>query len=435
MLHKIALYDEKDRYDRKGRKKMKICMVEACEESDKGSIGAFYIRHHAERVGYQVDVLSNTSTKYDVELISVHHCTDFVRLAKMPKRAKIRIVGGHPMQNNPRPVIPYADIVCIGEGETWISKALPLIEKYGIDGVLNMPGTIVSKNHCLGDAIPKTLHENPLPENPPYLNRPGTRSAAWYVEIARGCPFSCSFCELGHSSKFRKYDSEYLKSVLDQCDLSKTRKINFYAPDEASHPGYRELYEYLKGRGFLAGFSSMRVESILKNMPPIRANQLIRVGIDGMSEDIRKKVGKPISDHMIIEYFKKLLENGHVQFKMFFIFSYPFETDADFECFEKLMSRIFMLDLKKNVSLRLKWTPFIPQPCTPMKDAKPAYSFDMYQKIELWHAKFKRPRNNPGWYIDSDGIMSWKSHTLQCQLTAGDETALLKYGKPITKMM
>jgi len=412
---------------------MKTCMIEACQPQDKGSIGAYYVMHHAREAGFEVDYKHRPSMKYDVELISVHHCSDFLRVAKMPKRAKVRIVGGHPMQNNPRPIIPYADIVCIGEGESWIKSALGLLKKYKLDinSLKELPGTIITGDHEDGDKIPDALMETPLPDNPPYLNRPDTRSAAWYIEIARGCPYKCSFCELGNSTKFRLYSIEKIKKTLDACDLTKTKKINFYAPDEASHPGYGELFDYMKERGFLAGFSSMRIESVMRKMPPIRANQLIRVGIDGLSERIRNQVNKPISDDMIVEYFKKLVDQGHVTFKCFFIFSYPGETMEDFKCFERLMRRILSIPLKKNLSLRIKWTPFIPQPCTPMKDEGGLYNFMMAQNIEVWHAKNRRPYNTPGWFIENDGMMGMKSHKLQCALTKGNEGIIKKLFKNI----
>lgn len=406
---------------------MNICMVEACREEDAGSIGAWYIVHHAGLAGYPVKIVRQSNKSYDVELISVHHCSDFERLAKMPKRAKIRIVGGHPMQNNPRPVIPFADAICVGEGESWIKQALPLLEKHGVDGLADLPGTIICKNWKYGDPVPAPNIENPLPDNPPYLNRPGTLSAAWYVEIARGCPYSCAFCELGNSMPYRIYTVDQIKKVLDQADIKKTRKINFYAPDEAAHPGYHEMFDYLMERGYMASFSSMRIDSILKRgLPALKRNVLLRVGIDGLTEETRRRVKKLITDDMIVEYFQQFIKRGHIQFKMFFIIGYPWEKVSDFDQFSELMRRIFEIPLKKNVSLRIKWTPFIPQPCTPLGREKAKYDFELIEKINIWHAINARPNHEPGWYVENDGLMSCRSHKRQCELTSGDETTLLR---------
>ncbi len=407
---------------------MRVCMMEPCADADAGSIGAFYIREHARRAGYAVDVLRRPKAGYDVELISVHHCTDYPRVAALPKLARWRILGGHPMVNNPRPVIPFADAICVGEGESWIGPALRALEATNkIESLAALPGTIICPEHRRGDPLPPANVERPLPDNPPYLNRPGTLSAAWYVEIARGCPYSCHFCELGHSTPFRLYSEDHLRGVLAQADTSITRKINFYAPDEASHPKYHELYAHLRERGFAAGFSSMRIDSVLRRgLPDIPPNMLIRVGIDGMSEEVRQRVNKPISDDSIVRYFSMMLERGHVNFKTFFIWAYPWEKAADFEGFERLMKRVMALPLRTNVSLRIKWTPFIPQPCTPLGGEKPRFDYRMFDRINVWHALNARPRRNPGWYIENDGMMSAATHRRQCEYTLGDETCLMR---------
>ena len=414
---------------------LKTCMIEACKDSDSGSIGAFYVAHHAEKAGYKPDFLRQTKTGYDVEMISVHHCTDFERLAAMPKKAKWRIVGGHPMQNNPRPAIPYADAICVGEGETWIKTALPLLEEtQDIKFLAALPGTIIPEMWTAGEAIPATNIERPLPNNPPYLNRPGTRSAAWYIEFARGCPYACHYCELGHSTPYRPYDIDHLKAVIDQADTSKTRKINPYAPDEASVPRYNDLYDYLNEKGYNAGFASMRVDSVLRNMPKVKTNQLIRVGIDGLTEETRFKVKKKITDQMIFDYFKKLIDQGHVQFKMFMIIGYPWDTMNDFEQWELLMQRLFSIPLEKNISLRIKWTPFIPQPCTPLGEETPNYTWDMYLAVEKWHSMYRRPRFEPGWFVENDGLMGHKAHKRQCEITAGNENYFTDMYAPLHVM-
>ncbi len=406
---------------------MNIFMEEVCHEQDKGSIGAWYVVQHAGRAGYKVDMERDKNKKYDVELLSVHHCTDFEQLAKTPKRAKIRIVGGHPMQNNPRPVIPFADVVCIGEGENWIKQALPLLEEHGCAECLSdLPGTIVGSQWTPGDETPKANIEDPLPDNPPYLNRPDTLSAAWYVEIARGCPYACTFCELGNSAPYRYYSPEHIKKVLEGADTTITRKINFYAPDEAAHPNYHEMFNYLLDKGYSASFSSMRVDSILKRgLPAVKKNALIRVGIDGLTQETRKRIKKPITDDMIVEYFRRFIERGHIQFKMFFIIGYPWETVDDFKEFERLMKRIFDIPLKKNIRLRIKWTPFIPQPCTPLAEEKAQYDLELIDKINVWHALYQRARSQPGWFVENDGLMGKSSHIKQCKLTAGDEYVLM----------
>lgn len=424
---------------------MRICLLEPCDDSDAGSIGSWYIAVHAQRAGYPVDILRKPKRGYDIELVSLHHCRDFVRLAQLPRSGGIRIVGGHPMQNNPRPAIPFADVICIGEGESWIKQALPLLERYNDPACLrDLPGTIISALWKFGDPVPAANIERPLPENPPYLNREEeSRKKAWYIEIARGCPYHCAFCELGHSTPFRIYSKEEIACCLDQADMKITRKINFFAPDEMSHPDYHELLAYLKERGYAASFSSMRIDSILrKGVPDLHSNHLIRVGIDGLTEATRKRVGKPITNDMILEYFALLIERGHSYFKMFYMFGYPWENLSDFDEFEQLMSDLQMaIPLKKNIMLRIKWTPFIPQPCTPLAKAGSKYDPEMVARIRTWHALHKCPKdyfvhsNKLGWFIDMDGdVMGLPRYMRECELTAGDERLLQHSFSPLHRI-
>ena len=132
---------------------------------------------------------------------------------------------------------------------------------------------------------------------------------------------------------------------------------------------------------------------------------------------------------MIVKYFEEYIKRGHVQFKMFFIIGYPWEKASDFEQFQNLMNRLFDIPLKKSITLRIKWTPFIPQPCTPLGDVEAQYDFDLIEKILVWHFQNKLPHSDPGWYIDNDGIMSYRSHYKQRKLTSGDETTLMHLPK------
>ena len=410
---------------------MRIAFIEPCAKYAVGSIGAFYIKTILREMGYIVDTMTRPRSGYDIECFSIHHVRDFLKFAAMPKRAPIRIIGGHPMASNPKPLIPFSDIICIGEGESWIKKYFSMIEKGEYDKLKTTDGIIVCKDWEQGSKI-KAVFEKGMPENPPYLNRVGTLSAAWYIEIARGCPWRCHYCGLGNLSPFRQLRFTEFKKIIDQIDFSKCRKTNLFAPDEASVVDVKQMREYIKEKtGTIAPFSSVRIESFTKREMEFPHNTLIRVGLDGLTEKTRFRVCKKITDNALVEYFRRLIDKGHVTFKVFMIFSYPWDTIEDFAEWEQLMDRILRLDLRKNVSLRIKWTAFIPQPGTPLENEKPTFNFDIERKIHFWHAQYKRPNINPGWYIDCDGVSSFLTHKKECAMTSGDEFSLFGLDKKL----
>ncbi len=407
----------------KGRE-LKVTMVEACDSKDKGSMGARYIMNAANDAGFVVIYDDDGSIESDVQLVSVHHCSDWPRLIKIPKSAPLRIAGGHVTTNNVRPGIPFADWWCIGEGEEWIKHALRRVSNGGC--LSDMPGTINSSLWINGSDIPESNTIDPLPRHPPYLNRDNDGHArVWYIELARGCPFVCKYCELGWSWKYRPQDTEYLMSQLDMIDATQSKRVTFFAPDEASHPGYADLLAEVHRRQLITSFGSMRFDQIMrkKNLP-FKSNMLIRVAIDGLTEETRYKVSRRQSNDDIIEYFRYMAGNGHHNFKVFMIFGYPWETLKDFDEFEELMDLVFRYPVKKNIHLRVKFTPLIPQPSTPLGDCEPIYDVMMVERIRKWFDRVKRPHREPGWFVRNDGLMGKKTHAEQVRLTQADETYL-----------
>lgn len=420
---------------------MNFCMIEPAGDKEEGSIGAFYIVEKLLRMGHKVDIIQPDTPRYhyDVELVSVHHPEDYPRLQATPKHGKIRLGGGHVTYNNPRPIIPLVDALCLGDGETWIENAANLLEKdFSALALKDLSGTIVSELWLKGAPLPVRNFEKPLPANPPYLNRPNTLSAAWYIEVARGCPYSCHYCELGHSMPYRYRTKAEVLDIIDNLDTSLTRKIVFFAPDEASTPAYDEYLERARSRGMRQAFGSYRLDMVLRRYKntgiPIDHNQLVRVGIDGLTEETRKRVHKHITDRQILDYFKFMVEQGHVNFKAFQMFGHSWERPKeDFTQWERLMNIIFSIPVKKSVSLRVKWTPLIPQPVTPLADDKVIYHQETVRLIKAWHERVRHPKNQPGWHVENDGIMSAKSHARQIALTHGDETSLLKGARYINR--
>ena len=421
---KGTLYPES--YPSKGQD-LVITMVECCKEEDKGSMGARYIMNACKQAGFSVKYDHDGTIPSDLQLASVHHCSNWPQLADLPFSGSVRIAGGHVSTNNVRPGIPHADAWCIGEGEEWIKHAiLRLSNNLEVEQLRDLPGTIISADWVNGSSIPTGNTVVPLPRHPPYLNPAEDGHAeTWYIELSRGCPFQCKYCELGWAWKYRPHDTDFLISQLDKIDTTKSKRVTFFAPDEATHPGYKEILEEVHKRGLITSFGSMRFDSIVrKGDLPFKSNMLIRVAVDGLTQETRLKVSRRQTNEAIINYYRFMTENGHHNFKMFMIFGYPWESPSDFDEFEAMMDEMMAYPLTKNCHMRVKFTPLIPQPATPLGDCDPIYDYETVHRIKEWFKKVRRPMVEPGWFIKSDGIMSERNHAEQVRMTRGDETLL-----------
>lgn len=389
---------------------MNVVAQEACGKDGSGSYGFWLIKKAASLAGHRIDDEPRLAS-YDVELISLHHCLDLPRLRDMPRRAAIRIIGGHPLAANPYAALPFADAVFAGEGETRIADILASIEGGGLPSLSNTPGI------ALGDSKKVSPFFVPrLRAGEPYLNVAAEgHDPTWYIEIARGCPYSCSYCQLGCTRPYRVKPKRDVLSEIDMLDRRRSRKATLMAPDEASHPAYQELLDALHARGFQTMFGSMRIGSMTQRQLHVPPQMLIRVGIDGLSERLRTMVRKPITNAQIVEYFRAMSQ--HTNFKLFMIIGYPGETLDDWREWEQTMDIALTSERRVNGHLRIKWTPLIPQPGTPLEDADVEYPAAMARHVRDWHQRVATPWRTPGFFVKNDGLMGPRSWSTQVELT------------------
>lgn len=403
---------------------MNLVITEPTERENTMSVGCFFILESLKSTGHNVRYLEYPLLKKieaDAYFISIHHVKDMRTLEEMYKHKgdQLWIGGGH-VTNNPYPFLKYCDVMCVGEGETWIKKAVQLLEKNKgrdafVEEIVSIPGTLTRAN--MNSWIEKQ-YEPDISINSPYLNKSYTTGHAdtWYIEIARGCKSKCAFCELGWTTPYREISREKCFQLLDTCDITMCKRVNIFAPDDLSFSHYVELLEKIKEKGMSTNFGSMRVDRLEKMERKHKKNFLFRMGCDGLSNRIRKKIGKSMPNEQIIELLDRLITEGYVTFKFFFIFSYPFETQDDFVEFESLIGNLEKKaeKLNKCIMLRLKFTPFVPNPLTPMEWYTPHYSNGMRMKIQEFFIKKSGFRSNIK--IIDDGIMEEPSYYLNCYL-------------------
>ena len=259
---------------------------------------------------------------------------DFMRRAGIKKNSANRpriIVGGF-NSFNPAPLSCYADFVVCGDGEGMIEKA------------------VAGEN----DGINFTW--NNVPKLKPFINQ---TSSITRMEIARGCRFRCKFCAVAHLKPYRELSIDDIESCLK---LVKTKRVSLFAPEPTLHSQDEEITALCHRYDKIRVDSDVRLDRLSK-----RSDSVPRVGIEGISEKLRRSVNKPYSNQQIIEAVKQAISDGRRGLFMYFILDLPGEVDDDWAEFAQLLKDIGRVPGASKFLLKPSPSVFLPTPHTPME--------------------------------------------------------------------
>jgi radical SAM superfamily enzyme YgiQ (UPF0313 family) len=265
---------------------------------------------------------------------------DFMRRAGIKKKTANRpkiIVGGF-NSFNPVPLSCYADFVVCGDGEGTIA------------GILT--GEKVDYTF-IGEGCSTW---NNVSELKPFINQ---TSSITRMEIARGCRFRCKFCAVAHLKPYRELPLDEIESGLR---LTKTKRVSLFAPEPTLHSQDEEITALCHRYGKLRVDSDVRLDRLSK-----RSDSVPRVGIEGISERLRRSVNKPYTNQQIIEAVKQAIIDGRRGLFMYFILDLPGEADRDWDEFAQLLRDIGRLKGAQNFLLKPSPSVFLPTPHTPME--------------------------------------------------------------------
>ena len=216
------------------------------------------------------------------------------------------------------------------------------------------------------------------------------------IEIMRGCPYKCRFCQVPWLFKatvrYRSIEA-VAEAVRDYVAAGK-RRIRFIAPvgfayqsREEGRPNPEAIEELLLtvrrlgGEPYLGSFpSETRPEYVTREVLEVvrkyAANRRVSVGLQSGSNRLLEAVGRGHTVEEALEAVDLILEYGLTPV-VDIIFGLPGETREDVEATVKVM---FDLAGKKA---RLRLHTFLPLPGTPLARARPKPVHDLYRKAVL----------------------------------------------------
>lgn len=300
---------------------------------------------------------------------------------KFEKRIFIIAGGPHPSGDPIGTLEMGANIAVVGEGEETLIEILKKI-KYDKD-VFDTKGIAffdMNNNYqYTGKRLPIDLNKYPPL---PIKNR---KFGA--IEITRGCPYTCHFCQIpyvfGTHPRHRDIES-ICKSIRFMKEYNK-RDVRFITPNAFSYGSYdgkelnlSKLEELLvkikeiiapRGRLFLGSFpSEVRPdyvnEETLDLVKKYAANDNITIGAQSGSQKVLDFCHRNHTVEDVYNAVKLTLKAGLTP-RVDFIFGLPRENEEDIENTIQVMSDLVKMGAKINTHS------FMPMPNTPFAREKP----------------------------------------------------------------
>jgi len=269
------------------------------------------------------------------------------------------IVGGPHATACPAEVAEYADYVVTGEGEYTLPRLLALLEE-GREGPV--PGVVTAVGGLPAD------HAVRLDAFPPFSVIKG------YIEISRGCPFGCAFCQtpriFGPCMRHRSIDAiaEYARRYRDVRLVSPNALA--YGSD-GRHPRPEKVERLLSSLGGNIYFGTfpneVRPEFVddraLGLITRYCSNTRVAFGIQSGSDRVLAAIGRGHTVGDGIAAVELCRDHGLTPVADL-IMGFPFETPEDEEATLGLIRTVVRLG-------QVRLHAFIPLPGTPLAGTVP----------------------------------------------------------------
>jgi radical SAM superfamily enzyme YgiQ (UPF0313 family) len=240
---------------------------------------------------------------------------------------------------NPVPFLGYADYVCVGDGE----GVLPALFR----GELPECVLCDAQKHVVVGVAPSLR---------PFAHE--TNGVA-RIEVARGCKFACTFCAVTFWKPYRELP---LEGVVKALRMTKCRRVALFAPEPTIHSQDAAITRIAHNMGKIRVDSDVRIDRVT-----YRDDSVPRVGVEGLSERLRRMVKKPFSDEQIVESVKRAIAEGRRGMFWYMILDLPGETEEDWEAFRGLLRKVSEIPGADRFVLKPSPNMFLPTPHTPMQ--------------------------------------------------------------------
>jgi radical SAM family uncharacterized protein len=319
------------------------------------------------------------------------------------------IIAGGGMSNCCDPVANFIDVFLLGEGEEAVIEFVELIRVQKKIGTAKkeilycisdrFDWAYVPEFHTaqkLRNAVVEDFENASVPLAPvvPFVQAVHERVS---VEIMRGCPGRCRFCQASFCRRPIRYRSaERIIDIAKACYHSTGfDTVSLLSLSSADYPNLEELvaglHEYFQDKHVGLSLPSLRVDKQLKMLPELLTSVRkggLTIAVEAASERLRRIINKPLKDEDLFAATEAAYRASWQKLKLYFMVGLPGETEQDVKQIVELSFQLAKLRKKVDgktghINITVSW--FVPKPHTPFGwlGQKPKSYFERAKEIIL----------------------------------------------------
>ncbi|MFO0890814.1 MAG: TIGR03960 family B12-binding radical SAM protein [Isosphaeraceae bacterium] len=318
------------------------------------------------------------------------------------------VIAGGPGGQNPELLAPFIDLFVIGDGEPSLPVVCDLWREMRGSGlsreeklariareanwayvprfyqpVYAEDGTIRDIERIRGDVpasirpcVIQDLEGTPLPTRPivPFVETAHDRIA---IEIMRGCPWQCRFCQstvIKRPLRYRTVET-IVQSALESYNNTGYDEISLLSLSSSDYPHFEELVtrmsEVFTPLGVKISLPSLRITDTLKKIPAL-LQEGRRSGLtlapEVARDDMREQIRKPINNEDLYEGCAEAFRRGWRKVKLYFMCGLPGERQADLDGIIEMAESIARIGKEvtgRHAEVVASVSNFVPKPHTP----------------------------------------------------------------------